>query len=161
MENEKKKHTKKIMAILSVIIIILGMACATGVYYELSNQISSQTSGLYIDGTDVSGIIGIMGKAGALVLSVLIVLASFLAVGLQWLTYYIVNLIKQVIKNKQKNMNMPNNNNPFENNNTYGNNIPPYYNQSANNNNPFQNNTYGNNPPTGYNPFTDNNNANQ
>lgn len=151
MDNEKKKHTKRVMAILSVIIIVLGMTAATGVYYELSNQINSQSSGLYIDGSDVSGIVALIGNAGVLVISVLIVLASFFAVGLQWLSYFVVNLIKEAINGKkQQNMYMNNNYNAFENDNnsyTNNNNFPGY--------NPFENN---NNNVSNNNPYSDNNN---
>ena len=125
---EKKKHTKKIMAITSVIIIVLGMVAATGVYYELTNQIYSQANGVIFDGSAYSKLIAMIGNAGVLVISVLIVLASFFAVGLQWLTYFLVYVIKEAAnRKKQQNMYMNNNNyNPFENNN-----INPYNNNHS------------------------------
>ena len=53
MENKKKKNPVTIMLVISLIVMILGVACGAAVYYEISNQIAAQSSGgLYIDGAD-------------------------------------------------------------------------------------------------------------
>ena len=91
----KSKKTILIMIITSAIILILGFICSVAVYSQLTAQ-----SSLVIDGTDVSGILGMAGNAGSLVLSVLIFGASFVAVLLQWLCYGIVLIIKGIYANK-------------------------------------------------------------
>ena len=88
------------MIITSAIILILGFICSVAVYSQLTAQIASNSSSLVIDGTDVSGILGMAGNAGSLVLSVLIFGASFVAVLLQWLCYGIVLIIKGIYANK-------------------------------------------------------------
>ena len=96
----KSKKTIFIMIITSAIILILGFICSVAVYSQLTAQIASNSSSLVIDGTDVSGILGMAGNAGSLVLSVLIFGASFVAVLLQWLCYGIVLIIKGIYANK-------------------------------------------------------------
>ena len=111
MEKKSKKPIV-IMIVTSVIILILGFICGIAVYAQITAQIASNSSEMIIDGTDVSGILGMAGNAGALVLSVLIVGASLAAVLLQWLVYGIVLLIKGVYAKN-------NNNTPTQNNNIY------------------------------------------
>ncbi len=111
MEKRSKKPIV-IMIVSSVIILILGFICGVAVYAQLTAQIAANSSSLVIEGTDVSGILGMAGNAGALVLSVLIVGASLVAVLLQWLVYGIVLLIKKAYAND-------NNNNSTQNNNIY------------------------------------------
>ncbi|MBQ3692919.1 MAG: hypothetical protein II931_06350 [Clostridia bacterium] len=102
MEN-KKKHTVTIMLVISLIVIILGLMCGVSVYYELSNQIAEGSSGgVYIDGSDYSEVVGLVGQAGSFVLSAMIVFASFFAVGVQWIVYFIVKLIKNYIAKKNE-----------------------------------------------------------
>ena len=102
MEN-KKKHTVTIMLVISLIVIILGLMCGVSVYYELSNQIAEGSSGgVYIDGSDYSEVVGLVGQAGSFVLSAMIVFASFFAVGVQWIVYFIVKLIKNYIAKKNQ-----------------------------------------------------------
>lgn len=100
----EKKGSKPIviMLVISAIILILGFMCGVGVYYQLTEQIATNNSGVFIDGTDVSGVLGMVGNAGALVISVLIVGVSLVAVLVQWLGYALVKLIKGIYnKNKQ------------------------------------------------------------
>lgn len=100
----EKKSSKPIVIMIAVsaVILILGFLCGVGVYSQLTAQIASNSGELIINGADVSGIVGMAGNAGALVLSALIVGASFVAVLIQWLGYGLVKLIKGVYdKNNQ------------------------------------------------------------
>ena len=113
MENKKNKNPVTIMLVISLIVIVLGLTCGVAVYYELSNQIAAQSGGgLYIDGADFSGIVELVGQAGAFVLSALIIFASFFAVAIQWITYFIIKAIRNhsAKKNQQQQMYMRNNN---------------------------------------------------
>ena len=113
MENKKKKNPVTIMLVISLIVMILGVACGAAVYYEISNQIAAQSGGgVYIDGADFSGIVELMGQAGAFVLSALIIFASFFAVAIQWITYFIIKAIRNhsAKKNQQQQMYMRNDN---------------------------------------------------
>lgn len=98
---KKRKNPVMIMAIVSVIIIVLGIACGVGVYYDCTNQLSDLDSGIYVDGADFSGLIYVLGQAGAFVISALIVAAGFLVVLIQWAVYFIVKLIKNMIEKKK------------------------------------------------------------
>ena len=53
-----------------------------------------------------------MGQAGAFVLSALIIFASFFAVAIQWITYFIIKAIRNhsAKKNQQQQMYMRNDN---------------------------------------------------
>ncbi len=100
MEKKSKKPII-IMIVTSVIIIALGMICGVAVYSDLIDQMVPGESGIYVDGTDVSGLVNSFGQMGALVLSTLVVCAALLAVLVQWLTYFIVRLIKKAIDRKR------------------------------------------------------------
>ena len=105
MENGKKKNSVTIMLVISLIVIVLGFICGVCVYYEVTSQVAASSGldgGLYIDGSDFSGLVDLLGQAGAFILSAVIVGASFFAVGIQWFIYFIVKLIKNhLAKNNQ------------------------------------------------------------
>ena len=104
MENntEKKKNTATAtMAVISVIIIALGVICAAALYSALSGEIArGEESQLIVQGFDLVAISGKAGKAGAFVLSALTVAASFLLAAVQWIGYAIVCAVKNLLKNK-------------------------------------------------------------
>ncbi len=98
MENytdKKKSKTVPAMAVVSVVIIVLGILCAFAFYSTLTNEIA-QGAGeqLVVEGTDIVPIVGNAGKAGAAVLSGLIVAGSFVLVAFQWIGYVLVRIIK-------------------------------------------------------------------
>lgn len=103
MENAKNKNTVTIMLVISLIVIVLGLICGVSVYYEVTSRVAASSgSGVYIDGSDFSGLVDLLGQAGAFILSAVIVGASFFAVGMQWVLYFIVKLIKKQLAKKNQ-----------------------------------------------------------
>ena len=84
------------MAAISAILLIIGFLCGIGTYFQISAQLDAANNNVFIDGTDITNILHLLGNAGAFVISVLIVGISFLAVLAQWLIYGIVMLIKSI-----------------------------------------------------------------
>ncbi|MBQ5566208.1 MAG: hypothetical protein IIT42_05165 [Clostridia bacterium] len=110
MENLNHKKIIKIMAVISIIIMVLGFVCGIVVYYEISSQITPAEGGIYIDGTDVSGLIAFLGKAGLLIISAAAVVISGCIVMVQWLIYGVIRLIISIVKNSKSSVSYYDNN---------------------------------------------------
>ena len=93
---------KKILIIISIIIIILGIISGLSLSNELIN---SSDNNIYIDGTDFSGIAEIISFMGSKILGILIVIYSLLLDVAIWTIYWIIILIIKIVKwlkNKRK-----------------------------------------------------------
>ena len=91
------KNIKKILVIISIIIIILGII--SGI--SLSNDIINNTNNsLYVDGTDLSSIVELTSFMGAKVLGFVIVICSILLDIVIWIVYGIIILILKLIRKK-------------------------------------------------------------
>lgn len=87
------------MVIISLIILVLGVLCAGGLYSGLSAEIANGAGEqLIVGGTDIVPIIGASGKIGAMVISCLIVSASMVLVMIQWIGYAIIKLIAKAVR---------------------------------------------------------------
>ena len=100
MEGTTKSKVIPTMAIISVIIIVLGIICSIAFYSVISAEIAQGADAeLYVEGTNVAAAANKAGNLGAAVLSGLIVAVSFVLVVLQWMGYLVVKLIKSAMKN--------------------------------------------------------------
>lgn len=97
------KKIKKVLTIISIIIIIFGIISGLSVSNELEN--STNNNNIYIDGTDVSGIVEITSFMGAKILGFVIVVYSLLLDVAIWIVYWIIILIIKIVKwlKKRKN----------------------------------------------------------
>ncbi len=97
------KKIKKVLIIISIIIIIFGIISGLSVSNELVN--STNNNNIYIDGTDVSGIVEITTFMGAKILGFVIVVYSLLLDVAIWIVYWIIILIIKIVKwlKKRKN----------------------------------------------------------
>ncbi len=98
----KKSRVIPIMLIISLVLIVTGIIGAISFYNGVSGEISKDSEILLLWGIDVASIADKAGIAGAFVLSVFIVIRSFVFVALQWLIFVLVKIIKNLIK-KSKN----------------------------------------------------------
>lgn len=89
------------MAILSLIIIIMGIVNGLGVYTEISNQVAD-TDNVYIDGSDFTGLCQFFGSSVAVVVCVLIIAGSIGIVAVQWCIYGIIMLVLYLIHRQHK-----------------------------------------------------------
>jgi hypothetical protein len=94
-----------ILAVISIIIIILGLMVAKNTKNELITQ--TTTSGnMYIDGTDMTSVSDAFTQIGSGLLGIVIIIYSFLLVGAIWGIFGIIILIITIIKkleNKKNN----------------------------------------------------------
>ena len=97
----RKVNVTKILIIVSVIIIVLGIITGIGVSNSIDNSIPKE--GIYVDGSDFSGIVQIAGIMGSKIIGTLIVFGSFVIDAFIWLIYgfiiLIINIVEK-IKNK-------------------------------------------------------------
>ncbi len=101
---QKKSKVIPTMAVISVLIIVLGILCAVGFYSGVSAEIAKGSGEtLVFEGIDMAAIAGKAGNAGAAVLSGLIVCASFLIVIVQWVLFAVVKIIKSAVKSASNN----------------------------------------------------------
>ena len=91
-----KKNIKKILIIVSLIIIFLGIVSGLSLSNELEQSIPNEK--LYIDGSDFSIFVQIFGIAGSKVVGILIIIYSILIDALIWIIYGIILGIIKIIK---------------------------------------------------------------
>ena len=84
----KKKNIKKILIIISLIIICLGIVLGLSLSSELEQSIPNEK--LYIDSTGFSTLVQIVG--------ILIIIYSILIDALIWIIYGIVLIVIKIIK---------------------------------------------------------------
>ncbi len=98
----KKVNVTKILIIISIIIIVLGIITGIGVSNSIDNSIPKE--GIYVDGSDFSGIVQIAGIMGSNIIGTLIVFGSFVIDAFIWLIYgfiiLVINMVKK-IRNKE------------------------------------------------------------
>lgn len=110
-----KKNIRKGLAIISVIVIVLGIVCGIGVANDILNLVSSNNS-IYIDGSDVTGISQLsqlFGMFGATILGVMVAFCGFGIVAVIWAAYIVVALLIKLIRyiirrNAEKSAVLPN-----------------------------------------------------
>lgn len=97
----KKVNAKKILIVISIVIIALGIISGLSLSYELMNNINGEK--IYVDGSNFSGLTQIGGFFSAVVLGGGIVLCSVFIDLLIWLIYEIsLGTVKMVKKIKNK-----------------------------------------------------------
>ncbi len=92
------KKIKKILVVISIIIIILGIIFGISVS---NNLINSADYNLYVDGSNFSGIVELTSFMGAKVLGFVIVIYSILLDIVIWTIYGIIILILKLIRKKK------------------------------------------------------------
>ena len=92
----KKKNIKKILIIISLIIICLGIVLGLSLSSELEQSIPNEK--LYIDSTGFSTLVQIVGISVSKVLGTLIIIYSILIDALIWIIYGIVLIVIKIIK---------------------------------------------------------------
>ena len=98
-----KKFVKKILILISIIILILGIISGINVSNELVNN--SNTNNIYVDGTDFSGMAELGVFFGSKILGIVIIFYSILIDIVIWLIYGIIIFILKMIdrlRNKRK-----------------------------------------------------------
>lgn len=90
-----KNTIKKILIIISIIIICLGIISASSISKELENEISNEK--LYVDGSDFTGLVKLGGIIGAEVLRIVIIIYSILLDAVIWGIYGIVLIIIKIV----------------------------------------------------------------
>lgn len=97
-----KKNIVKALAVVSVIIIVLGIVCGIGVSNDLLNVVSG-FGNIYADGSDVTEIAQLFGSFGAMVLGFLVALCGFAIVLIIWVVYAVFILAAKLYNHyKQK-----------------------------------------------------------
>ena len=90
-----RKKTIKILIIISVLIILLGLIVGWGVSNTIVKLIP--TDEIIIDGTNVQGIIDLVGNIGARVIGLGIIVGSIFIDICIWGFYGIIILIKEIL----------------------------------------------------------------
>lgn len=98
----KKWNIKKILIIISIIIICLGILLGLSISNELISTLPTEK--IYVDGSDFSGLAQIGGIIGSKILGMVIVIYSIFIDILIWILYGLVLMIIKIIK-KIKNKN--------------------------------------------------------
>ncbi len=93
---KKSKKPLLIMTAVSVMILIFGFLASVAVYTQLTSQITLDSNAVTVDGTDFSGILSVIGSAGAFVIGALFAAVSIIVILIQWLIFGIVILIKSL-----------------------------------------------------------------
>ena len=75
---KKSKKPLLIMTAVSVMILIFGFLASVAVYTQLTSQITLDSNAVTVDGTDFSGILSVIGSAGAFVIGALFAAVSSL-----------------------------------------------------------------------------------
>lgn len=103
---KKRSSVIPTMAVISLIIIVLGIICAAAFYSAVTHEIAQGAdASLIVGGTDLVSAAGHAGSAGAAVLSVMIGVFSFVLVIVQWAAYLIIRVIAGIIKNRNNSNN--------------------------------------------------------
>ena len=98
------KKIKKILIVVSVIIISLGIISGFSLSGELEQSIPDNK--IYVDGTDFSGIVKIGGVIASKILGIMIVIGSICIDIIIWIIYLIIVLIVKLLKKiKNKKLN--------------------------------------------------------
>lgn len=92
----KKWNIKKILIIISIIIICLGIISASSISKELENELANEK--IYVDGSDFSGLVRLGGIIGSQLLGIVIVIYSIFIDVLIWVIYGIVLIIIKIVK---------------------------------------------------------------
>lgn len=94
-----RKKTIKILIIISVIILLLGIVTGISISKAIMNAIP--TGNVTIDGTNIQGIIDLVGNIGSKVIGLAIVAGSIFVDICIWIFYGIIILIREIL-NKLK-----------------------------------------------------------
>lgn len=92
----KKWNIKKVLIIISIIIICLGIILGLSISKELEKALPSEK--IYVDGSDFSGLVQVGGIIASKLLGIVIVIYSIFIDALIWIIYGIVLIIKKIIK---------------------------------------------------------------
>lgn len=98
----KRKKVKRILIIISIIIVFLGIIVGNNISNDLINNIPKEN--IYIDGSNFSGLVEIGGVIGSKILGTLIIFLSVLIDIIIWIMYGCVLLILKIINNKKNNI---------------------------------------------------------
>ena len=96
-----RKKVLIVMAILSLVIIIIGIVDGISVYTEITNQVAN-TDKIYIDGSDFSDLFQFFGSSVAIIICCLIIAVSIGIVAVQWGIYGIIMLVLYLINRQHK-----------------------------------------------------------
>ena len=96
-----RKKVLIVMAILSLIIIVIGIVNGISVYMELANR-AVDTGKIYVDGSDFTGLVQLFGSSVAIIVCALIIAGSIGIVAVQWSIFGIIILILYLIHRGQK-----------------------------------------------------------
>ena len=91
----KKFNIKKVLIIISIIIICFGIISALSISKELENTLPNEK--IYVDGSNFSGLVQVGGVIASKLLGIVIVIYSILIDSLIWIIYGIVLIIKKII----------------------------------------------------------------
>ena len=95
----RKVNIKKILIIISMIIVSLGIILGLMASNELSNM--APTEKVYVDGTDFSGLIQLASEIGSKLIGILFVIYSIMIDLIIWITYGMIWLVIKIIKKIQ------------------------------------------------------------
>ncbi len=98
----KKWNIKKILIVISIVIICLGIISGIGVFIEVKNMFPSGEKYI-VDGSDFSGLVQVGGNIGSILLGLAIVIYSIFIDVLIWLIYGLVLVVKNIINKIKKN----------------------------------------------------------
>ncbi|MCI8396576.1 MAG: hypothetical protein HFJ52_02590 [Clostridia bacterium] len=92
----KKRNIKKVLFIISIIIICLGIISGLNISNEIENVIPNER--IYVDGSDFSGLVQLGGIISSKILGTLIIFGSICIDIIIWILYGLILVILKVIK---------------------------------------------------------------
>lgn len=92
----KKWNVNKILVIISIIIIFLGIISGLYISNELESSLPNEK--IYVDGSDFSGLMQVVGIIGSKILGIVIIIYSVFIDVLIWIIYGIILIIMKIIK---------------------------------------------------------------
>lgn len=96
-----RKKVIKILIIVSVIILLLGIIMGIGMSKAIINIIPTEE--VIIDGTNIQGIIDLLGNIGSKIIGLAIVAGSIFIDITIWSFYGIIILIKEILNKLKEN----------------------------------------------------------
>ena len=98
------KKVRKILIIISIIIIILGIVFGIGISHELMNSVANvDEKAFMIDGSDFSAFAKLFFDFGSIIIGIVIVISTLAIILAIWAIYLIILLVIKIInKIKEK-----------------------------------------------------------
>lgn len=92
----KKWKVKKVLIIISIIVICFGIVIGLSVSNELENALTNEN--IYVDGSNFSGLVQVGGTIVSKLFIVVFIIYSIFIDVLIWSVYGIILIIKKIIK---------------------------------------------------------------